>query len=127
MSRKVPPLTEAEFALMKVLWQLGAGTVAEVRAAAHGERGDEPAYTTVMTLLGRMEKKGAVRVDKAREPYVYRPAFPERSARRERLREFIRSVFDGRADELVLQLVEDEALSEEDLRRIEKKLEEVGS
>jgi len=108
---------------MKALWTLGAGTVAEVRARSRDESQAEPAYTTVMTLLGRMEKKGAVKVDKSREPYVYRPAFPERSARRERLREFIRSVFDGRADELVLQLVEDEALSEEDLKKIEKKLE----
>src|SRR5882672_2842909 len=120
MSRKPPTLTEAEFGLMKVLWQLGAGTVAEVRARHSSDGGaSEPAYTTVMTLLCRMEKKGAVRVDKTREPYVYRPAFHKASARRERLREFIRSVFDGRADELVLQLVEDEALSEEDLRRIE--------
>ena len=123
MPRKPPPLTEAEFGLMKVLWQIGAGTVAEVRARLGEGGAAEPAYTTVMTLLGRMEKKGAVRVDKTREPYVYRPAFHKASARRERLREFIRSVFDGRADELVLQLVEDEALSEEDLRRIEKKLE----
>ena len=119
MPRKPPPLTEAEFAIMKVLWDLGSATVAEVRALGRSEL----AYTTVMTLLGRMERKGAVKVDKTREPFVYRPAFQKVSARRERLREFIRSVFDGHADELVLQLVEDEALSEEDLRRIEKKLE----
>jgi predicted transcriptional regulator len=124
MARKVPPLTEAEFSLMKVLWELGAGTVADVRARYRDDAGGESAYTTVMTLLGRMEKKGAVRVDKAREPYVYRPAFRKGVAQRDRLRAFIRSVFDGKADELVLQLVDDDALSEDDLRRIEKKLEE---
>jgi predicted transcriptional regulator len=123
MPRKPPTLTPAEFGLMKVLWELGAGTVAEVRTRYHDDSGSEAAYTTVMTLLGRMEKKGAVRVDKTREPYVYRPAFQKSPLRRERLREFVSSVFDGRADELVLQLVEDETLSEEDLRRIEKKLE----
>ena len=123
MPRKPPPLTEAEFAIMKSLWALGSATVAEVRSLTRSESSAEPAYTTVMTLLGRMEKTGAVKVDKSREPFVYRPAFQKASARRERLREFIRSVFDGHADELVLQLVEDEALSEEDLRRIEKKLE----
>lgn len=104
---------------MKLLWELGASTVAEVRAR-HGE---DLAYTTVMTLLGRMEKKGAVKVDKSREPFVYRPAIGKAPGRRAKLREFLRSVFDGHADELVLQLVEDEELSEEDLRRIEKKLE----
>jgi len=123
MPRKPPPLTQAEFGLMKALWALGAGSGAEIRARHRDDTGTEPAYTTVMTLLGRMEKKGAVKVDKSREPFVYKPAFQKVSARRERLREFILSVFDGRADELVLQLVQDEALSEEDLRRIEKKLE----
>jgi predicted transcriptional regulator len=123
MSRKLPPLTEAEFSLMKVLWELGAATGAEVRARYRDDGLGEAAYTTVMTLLGRMEKKGAVRVDKTREPFVYRPAFRKLSAQRDRLRAFIRSVFDGRADELVLQLVDDDALSEDDLRRIERKLE----
>jgi BlaI family transcriptional regulator, penicillinase repressor len=122
MPRKLPSLTPAEFDLMKALWELGAGTVAVVRARCHEGVERAPAYTTVMTLLGRMEKKGAVKVDKTREAYVYRPAFQRQTARRERLREFVRSVFDGHADELVLQLVEDETLSEEDLRRIEKKL-----
>jgi BlaI family transcriptional regulator, penicillinase repressor len=127
MPRKPPQLTEAEFGIMKSLWALGSATVADVRSLMRSETGADPAYTTVMTLLGRMEKKGAVRVDKTREPFVYRPAFQKASARRERLREFIRSVFDGRADELVLQLVEDEDLSEEDLRRIEKKLPREGA
>jgi len=108
---------------MKALWELGAGTVGEIRQKYRDDSGVEQAYTTVMTLLGRMQKKGAVKVDKSREPYVYRPAFQKASARRQRLREFIMSVFDGHVDELVLQLVQDEGLSEDDLRRIEKKLE----
>src|SRR5215468_3482277 len=123
MPRKPPILTGAEFGLMKALWELGAGTVAEIRQKYRDDSGVEQAYTTVMTLLGRMQKKGAVKVDKSREPYVYRPAFQKASARRQRLREFIMSVFDGHVDELVLQLVQDEGLSEDDLRRIEKKLE----
>ena len=96
-----------------------------MRARYRDDGGGEAAYTTVMTLLGRMEKKGAVRVDKTREPYVYRPAFRKLAAQRDRLRAFIASVFDGKADELVLQLVEDDALSEDELRRIEEKLEEL--
>jgi len=123
--RKLPPLTEAEFRIMKVLWELGQGTVADVRAGLVAAEKTEPAYTTVMTLLGRMEKKAAVKVDKSREPFVYRPAFGKQPGRRQRLREFLSQVFDGNADELVLQLVADEALSEEDLRRIERKLEEL--
>jgi BlaI family transcriptional regulator, penicillinase repressor len=77
-----------------------------------------------MTLLGRLAAKNAVVVDKAREPFVYRPAFRRESVLRERLREFVRDVFDGQADSLVLRLVEDESLTREELREIERKIAE---
>jgi len=118
MSR-CPDLTPAELRVMKALWQLGRGSVAEVRGEL-GARGQELAYTTVMTLLGRLAAKGAVVVDRAREPFVYKPAHRRESVLRERLREFVRDTFDGRADSLVLRLVEDESISRADLQRIEK-------
>jgi len=108
---------------MKALWELGKGSVAEVRGELH-LRGNELAYTTVMTLLGRLAAKNAVIVDKAREPFVYRPAHRRESVLRERLREFVRDVFDGQADSLVLRLVEDESLTREELREIERKIAE---
>lgn len=108
---------------MKALWELGKGSVAEVRALLQ-ERGNELAYTTVMTLLGRLAAKGAVLVDKAREPFVYRAAYRRESVLRERLRDFVRDVFDGQADSLVLRLVEDESLTREELRDIERRIAE---
>src|SRR6478672_6796878 len=116
-----PDLTPAELRVMKALWELTKGSVAEVRAALEA-RGNELAYTTVMTLLGRLAGKGAVTVDKTREPFVYRPAHRRESVLRERLREFVRDVFDGQADSLVLRLVEDESLTREELREIERKI-----
>jgi len=106
---------------MKALWEVGDATVAEVRAELL-RRGQDLAYTTVMTLLGRLAAKGAVAVDKAREPFVYRPAHRRESVLRDRLREFVREVFDGQADSLVLNLVEDETLSRAELRAIERRI-----
>ena len=77
-----------------------------------------------MTLLTRLAAKQAVVVDKAREPFVYKPAHRRESVLRERLRDFVREVFDGKADSLVLRLVEDETLSRADLQRIEKMIAE---
>ena len=108
---------------MKALWECGTGTVAEVRAEL-AKRGQDLAYTTVMTLLGRLATKRAVLVDKAREPFVYRPAHRRESVLRDRLREFVREVFDGQADSLVLNLVENESLSRAELRAIERKIAE---
>ncbi|HUS31857.1 MAG TPA: BlaI/MecI/CopY family transcriptional regulator [Kofleriaceae bacterium] len=118
---KCPELTPAELRVMKALWELGKGSVADVRGELD-KRGNELAYTTVMTLLGRLATKNAVVVDKAREPFVYRPAFRRESMLRDRLRDFVREVFDGKADSLVLRLVEDESLSREDLIEIERKI-----
>ena len=119
---RTPDLTPAEFNVMKVLWRLRRATVAEVRAAL-AERETDLAYTTVMTLLGRLAQKGAVVVDKTREPFVYKAAYRRESVLRDRLRTFLRDVFDGEADALVLRLVEDESISLDELREIEKKLE----
>jgi len=104
---------------MKALWEVGSATVAEVRSEL-ARRGQELAYTTVMTLLGRLAGKGAVQVDKANEPFIYRAAYRRESVLRDRLREFVREVFDGQADSLVLNLVEDDSLSKAELKAIEK-------
>ncbi|HSD87222.1 MAG TPA: BlaI/MecI/CopY family transcriptional regulator [Kofleriaceae bacterium] len=121
MTARCPEMTPAELRVMKALWELGKGSVAEVRAELQ-KRGNDLAYTTVMTLLGRLAAKTAVLVDKTREPFVYRPAHRRESVLRDRLREFVRDVFDGQADSLVLRLVEDESLTREELREIERKI-----
>ena len=110
---------------MKALWELSKGSVAEVRASLQ-QRGNDLAYTTVMTLLGRLAAKNAVVVDKTREPFLYKPAFRRESVLRERLREFVREVFDGQADSLVMRLVEDESLTCEELRDIERRISEAA-
>jgi BlaI family penicillinase repressor len=118
---RCPDMTPAELRVMKALWSLGRGSVADVRGEL-GKRGQALAYTTVMTLLGRLAAKNAVIVDKAREPFVYKAAHRRESVLRERLREFVRDVFDGQADSLVLNLVEDESLSRDELREIERRI-----
>ena len=118
-----PDLSPGELRVMKALWAIEQGSVADVRAEL-ARRGQELAYTTVMTLLGRLATKGAVVVDKDREPFLYRAAHRRESVLRDRLRDFVREVFDGKADSLVLNLVEDESLSREELRAIERKIAE---
>src|SRR5947207_13430909 len=112
-----PDRTAAELGVMKGLWEVGTGTVAEVRTAL-GKRGQDLAYTTVMTLLGRLAAKRAVVVDRTREPFVYRPVHRRESVLRDRLREFVREVFDGHAESLVLNLVGVESPSRAGVRAL---------
>ena len=122
MAAKQGEATKAEFNVLKALWKVREGTVADVKRASAELFGTDPAYTTVMTLLGRLETKQLVRVDKTRQPFVYKPRRSEISVVRSRLRDFIDTVFEGRASDLMLQLVEDEALSAEELKRVEEKI-----
>ena len=78
-----------------------------------------------MTLLGRLAAKGAVRGRQGSASRSCTSAAHRReSVLRDRLREFVREVFDGQADSLVLNLVEDESLSRAELRAIERKIAE---
>ncbi len=114
--------SDGELRVMKALWKLKKGTVAEIREEHNRLFEGELAYTTVMTLLGRMAKKGTVKVDRERQPFLYRPAQKEESVLKARVKSFVANVFDGDALALVLRLVEDEKLSSAELKRIEEKL-----
>jgi len=107
---------------MKVLWKLGEATVREYLDALPSEKRDRPAYTTVMTMMTQLAEKGALSVDRERQPYVYRPAVRRDQVLAVRLKDFLQNVFDGRAEDLVLQLAEETDLTAEELRKIEAKI-----
>lgn len=118
-----PHITAAELRVLKVLWQIESGTVRDVKGRMEKEDGEPPAYTTVMTLMNQLASKRVLTVDKARQPFVYTPALGRESVLRERLKQFLHTVFDGQAGELVMRLVEDAELSSEELKRIEARIE----
>jgi BlaI family penicillinase repressor len=120
MGDPAPHITAAELDIMKVLWRLGRGTVREVLTALEADRDEGPAYTTVMTLMKQLAEKGALRVDRTRQPYMYMPAVAREAVLRQRLAQFLHSVFDGQAGDLVLHLVKAGGLTAEELRRIEE-------
>lgn len=119
----MPNITAAELRVLKALWRLESGTVRDVKEGLESEGGEPPAYTTVMTLMSQLAQKGVLAVDRLRQPFVYTPRLRREQVLSERLRDFLSTVFDGQAGELVLRLVEQADLSEEDLRRIEARIE----
>ncbi len=122
MAERMPHVTAAELRIMKVLWQFGSGTVRQVLEVLSAEKGDPPAYTTVMTMMKQLAEKGALKVDRARQPYLYTPLIRRENVLGERVAQFVQTVFDGQAADLVLHLAEEAPLSMEDLRRIEAKI-----
>lgn len=122
MGKRVPHITAAELKIMKVLWQQGSATVRQALAGLPRETEPAPAYTTIMTMMKQLAEKGALNVDRERQPFVYTPAVRRDQVLRQRVTQFLQTVFDGQAEDLVLHLAEEADLTCEDIRRIEDKI-----
>jgi predicted transcriptional regulator len=118
--KKSPNLTEAELRLMDVLWNTGSATVAEVADALPKQLG--LAYNTVLTTLRILEDKGYVRHTKSKESraFLYHPLVARETASRSAVRHLLGRFFGNSAEALVLNLLEDEHVSEKERKRIRK-------
>jgi len=125
MATRQYDLGSAELSVLKTLWDGGPGTVREVLAHLH-ERGRRVAYTTVQTLLTRLEHKGFVRSDKSGQAFVYTARVSRSRVTRARLKAMLQQLYDGAAGPLVLQLVRSETLTPEELGELQKLIDELG-
>ena len=119
--RPTPTLTEAEYRLMNILWDLGSGTVSEV----HARLDDRPiAYTTVLSTLTILERKGYVRHTVRGKANVYKARVERDAARRTVVDNVLATFFNGSPHALMLNLLNSERLSGEEERRLRTLLEE---
>jgi BlaI family penicillinase repressor len=118
MSKERIALTKFETEVMSVLWRLGEASVRELQEALERARADRPAYTTVQTIVQRLEQKGAVRrTRKAGNAFFFEPAVTRKSVYRRLVEELLDLV--GGSQPLVAHLVETGKLSLDDLKAIE--------
>jgi predicted transcriptional regulator len=116
MSKERIALTKFETEVMSVLWRLGEASVRELQEAI--DRADRPAYTTVQTIVQRLEQKGAVRrTRKTGNAFFFEPAVTRKSVYRRLVEELLDLV--GGSQPLVAHLVETGKLSLDDLKAIE--------
>ena len=108
--------TDAELAILRVLWARGPSTVREVAE----EMGREGAYTTVLKLLQIMTEKRLVRRDDSARTHVYEAAFSEGQTHKQIVTDLLDRVFDGSAAKLVLQALAAGKASPEELAEIRK-------
>jgi BlaI family transcriptional regulator, penicillinase repressor len=99
-----PPL---ELLCLQGLWRLGEGTVHDVRKSVSKER--ILAYTTVMTLLGRLDKRGYVSRRKPGRSYLYRPNISRDVLREHAVKQLVDGFFEGSGDALLRYLREPRA------------------
>ncbi len=107
-------LGDRELDVMGVLWDLGSGTVSEVRDRLPADL----AYTTVLTILRNLEAKELVTHTSEGKAHRYVPKVARRAARRSALTRIVDKLFHGSPEQLIAQLVEDEHLSADDMTRL---------
>ena len=117
-------LSRLELSIMEALWGLGPASVREIQEAM--PRGRRPAYTTVQTIVYRLEAKGAVRrVKKVGNANVFEPLITQGAART-KLIDDVLSVFGGRAQPFMAHLVETGRITREDLDEARRRLDELS-
>jgi predicted transcriptional regulator len=119
---KTPNLTEAELRLMQILWDSGPATVNEVARAL--PRRLSLAYNTVLTTLRILEQKGWVNHEKRGRAHVFAPLVDRPTAQRSAVRHLLSRFFDGSPGLLMVNLLEDETLDAEDLRRLKRMIDQ---
>ena len=113
-----PKLSRFELELMEKFWTLGASSVREIQESLPEK--DRPAYTTVQTMVVRLEEKGALRrVKKIGNALLFQAAI-SRTATHRRLIDELLQLFGGSAQPLVSHLLESGKLSLADIRELEK-------
>jgi BlaI family transcriptional regulator, penicillinase repressor len=122
--KPIPRPTDAELAILRVLWERGPSTVREVHEELSRERGT--GYTTVLKLLQIMFDKGLVTRDESERAHVYQPRQSEEQAQRRLVTDLLDRAFGGSAQKLVMQALTAKKASPEELAEIRKLLDELG-
>ena len=115
-------LTDREADVMRVLWERGPSSVAEVRAALRNEL----AHTTVQTMLRILESKGFASHTEEGRQHRFFASVPETAARQSALKHLLTKMFRGSSELLFTELVSDQKLTAEQLQRMRKLLAEKG-
>ncbi len=115
---EIHQLTDLQLAILRVLWDRGSASAAEVTEALHPSR--RLAQQTIATVLTRLERRGIVRHETRQRQYLYIPSVTEVEVRRTLLSEFTERLFEGDVAALVNHLLSDREMSRGDLARVKK-------
>ena len=117
-------LSDGEWKLMKPLWEQPPRTIMELTAALRTETGWTK--NTVITMLSRLEAKGAVGCRQGEPARRYYPLLEQKDAARTETKSFLDRVYGGRVGLMMSAMVESRGLSEDDIAELSAILEKAG-
>jgi predicted transcriptional regulator len=122
MKPRIPRPTDAELAILRVLWEQGPSTVRQIQQVL--ERARPTGYTTVLKLLQIMTEKRLVRRDETERSHVYQARLTEDQTQRQLVGDLLDRAFSGSAAKLVQQALNSGRTSAEDMAAIRRLLNE---
>jgi BlaI family penicillinase repressor len=124
MRKGTPPRpTDAELAILRVLWRLGPSTVRQVQETLSQDR--ETGYTTVLKLMQIMIEKGLVERDETDRSHVYRTRLKEQQTQRQLVDDLLKRAFGGSATQLAMQALSGTKTSARELAQIREFLDQL--
>ena len=120
---KPPKPTDAELAILRVLWQRGPSTVREVWEQLNPKQ--ETGYTNVLKMMQIMVEKGLVTRDESDRSHVYQAARSEEQTQRQVVGHLLERLFSGSAPKLVMQALATKRATPAELAEIRKLLDEM--
>ena len=118
MRRRLPRPTDAEVAILRVLWTNGPSTVRQVPDALAESRESETGYTTTMKLMQLMTEKGLLMRDASTRTHVYAARVPEHQTQRLLVADLVDRAFEGSAAALVMQALAARPITAEQLKEL---------
>ena len=118
MGRTRPRPTDSELAILRILWERGPSTVRQVHEALAGTR--ETGYTTTLKLMQIMADKGLVARNESARTHVYTASAGEAQTQQQLVKDLVDRAFGGSAAALVLQALNAEGTTPQELREIHK-------
>ncbi|MBO0863097.1 MAG: BlaI/MecI/CopY family transcriptional regulator, partial [Chloracidobacterium sp.] len=112
--------TDAELAILRVLWSRGPSTVRQVHEELSRDR--ETGYTTVLKLMQIMTEKGLVERDESERTHVYQARFTQEATQQRLVRDLLDKAFGGSAAQLVMRALAAKPASADELAQIRRLL-----
>lgn len=121
--KRIPRPTDAELAILRVLWRRGPSTVRQVHDVLSAEK--PTGYTTVLKFMQIMTEKGLLLRDESRRSHVYRPQRPAEKTQQQLVGDLLDRAFEGSAQRLVMQALNAKKVTPEELAEIRALLDEI--
>jgi predicted transcriptional regulator len=121
--KRIPRPTDAELAILRVLWRRGPSTVRQVHDVLSADK--RTGYTTVLKFMQIMTEKGLLLRDESQRSHVYRPQVPAEKTQQQLVGDLLERAFEGSAQRLVMQALSTKKVTPEELVQIRGLLDKI--